>query len=78
MSGTIRTLKNTTREMVKTRMDAIVSTVAAAFNAEAHVEYGSGCPVLFHNQELYGEMCIRDRIRPILFQKLPLHQKEIL
>ena len=56
MSGTIRTLKNTTREMVKTRMDAIVSTVAAAFNAEAHVEYGSGCPVLFHNQELYGEV----------------------
>lgn len=37
-------------------MDAIVSTVAAAFNAEAHVEYGSGCPVLFHNQELYGEV----------------------
>lgn len=56
MSGTIRTLKNETREMVKTRMDAIVSTIAAAFNAEAHVEYGSGCPVLFHNAQLYGEV----------------------
>ncbi len=56
MSGTIRTLKNETREMVKNRMCAIVSTVAAAFNAEAHVEFGSGCPVLFHNQELYKEV----------------------
>lgn len=56
MSGTIRTLKTETRDMVKTRMDAIVSTIASAFNAEAHVEYGSGCPVLFHNKELYAEV----------------------
>lgn len=56
MSGTIRTLKAETREMVKTRMDAIVSTIASAFKAEAHVEYGSGCPVLYHNKELYGQV----------------------
>lgn len=56
MSGTIRTLKTETRDMVKTRMDAIVSTIAAAFHAEAHVEYGSGCPVLFHNKGLYAEV----------------------
>ncbi|MGN0664355.1 MAG: M20 family metallopeptidase [Negativibacillus sp.] len=56
MSGTIRTLKNETRAMVKSRMEAIVSSIASAFNAEAHVEYGSGCPVLFHNKELYAEV----------------------
>lgn len=53
MSGTIRTLKNETRAMVKEKMEAIVASVAAAFGAEAHVEYGSGCPVLFMNKTLY-------------------------
>ncbi len=56
MSGTIRTLKNETRAMVKERMEAIVSSVAAAFRAEAHVEWGSGCPVLFHNKEMYAQV----------------------
>lgn len=56
MSGTIRTLKSETRAMVKSRMEAIVGTIASAFNAEAHVEYGSGCPVLFQNKELYAEV----------------------
>lgn len=56
MSGTIRTLKTETRTMVKSRMEAIVSTVASAFQAEAHVEYGSGCPVLIQNKELYAEV----------------------
>lgn len=55
MSGTIRTLKNETREMIKTRMNAIVSTIATAFNAEATVEYGSGCPVLEQNKEMYAD-----------------------
>ncbi len=55
MSGTIRTMKNETREMVKTRMEQIVSTVAAAFQAEAHVEFGAGCPVLFQDKQVYGE-----------------------
>ena len=56
MSGTIRTLKNETRAMVKERMEAIVSGIAAAFQAEAHVEWGSGCPVLSYNKTLYGEI----------------------
>ena len=56
MSGTIRTLKNETRAMVKERMEAIVSTVAAAFRAEAHVEWGSGCPVLSFDKKLYAEL----------------------
>lgn len=55
MSGTIRTLKNETRAMVKGRMEAIVSTIATAFGAQAHVEWGSGCPVLMQNEALYRE-----------------------
>lgn len=55
MSGTIRTRKNETRAMVKSRMEAIVSTVAAAFGAEARVEWGCGCPVLAQDKDLYAE-----------------------
>lgn len=56
MSGTIRTLKKETREMVKNRLNTIVSTIASAFGAEAHVEYGSGCPVLNQHPALYKEV----------------------
>lgn len=56
MSGTIRTLKNETRAMVKERMEAIVSTVASAFNAEAKVVWGSGCPVLQFDSEAYHDV----------------------
>ena len=56
MSGTIRTRKNETRAMVKNRMEAIVSTVAAAFGAEAKVEWGCGCPVLSQDKDLYAEV----------------------
>ncbi len=55
MSGTIRTMKNETRAMVKARMEQIVSTVASAFQAEAHVEFGAGCPVLFQDPQVYSE-----------------------
>lgn len=57
MSGTIRTLKNETRAMVKTRMEAIVASIATAFGAEAKVEWGAGCPVLIQNETLYKEAC---------------------
>lgn len=56
MSGTIRTLKNETRAMIKERMEAIVSSVAAAFRAEAQVIWGSGCPVLMHNAQVYADV----------------------
>ncbi len=55
MSGTIRTLKSATRTMVKSRMEAIVSSVATAFGAEATVEWGAGCPVLLQNEALHRE-----------------------
>ena len=56
MSGTIRTLKNETRATVKARMEAIVASIATAFNAEARVEWGAGCPVLIQNEQLYKEV----------------------
>jgi len=56
MTGTIRTLKNETRAMVKSRMEAMVSGIAASFNAEAHVEWGSGCPVLMHDSAVYAQV----------------------
>ena len=56
MTGTIRTLKNKTRTMVKTRMEALVASVATAFGAEAVVEWGAGCPVLLQNEGLHQEV----------------------
>ena len=56
MTGTIRTVKNETRAMVKSRMEQIVSMVASAFRAEAHVEYGAGCPVLAQDHEVYEDV----------------------
>ena len=56
MRGTIRTLKNETRAMVKERMNAIASGIASSFNAEAHVEYGNGCPVLSQSAEFYKDV----------------------
>lgn len=56
MSGTIRTLKNETRATVKARMEAIVASIATAFNAEARVEWGAGCPVLVQNEQLYKDV----------------------
>ena len=55
MSGSIRTLKNETRAMVKARTEAIVSGIAATFNAAAYVEWGSGCPVLYHNHDIHAK-----------------------
>ena len=56
MSGTIRTLKNETRAMVKERMEGIVSSIGAAFGAKAWVEWSNGCPVLMQNEALYKEV----------------------
>lgn len=55
MAGSIRTLKNETRAMVKARMEAIVSTIAAAFGAQAEVVWSNGCPVLMQDEALYQE-----------------------
>lgn len=54
MSGTIRTLKNETRAMVKKRMEEIVEGIAKAFGAEAKVIWGASCPVLLYDHDLYA------------------------
>ncbi len=53
MNGTLRTLKNETRVMIKERMEAIVENTGKAFRAEAHIEWGSGCPVMFNDATVY-------------------------
>lgn len=52
LTGTIRTYDEEVRDQIKTRMTEIVSHVAAAFRAEAAVEFGSGCPTLVNDAEL--------------------------
>ncbi|HHX20006.1 MAG TPA: amidohydrolase [Clostridiaceae bacterium] len=54
MSGTIRTVKNETRAMVKKRVEEIVDFTAKSFRAEAKVVWGAGAPVLFHDTDLYN------------------------
>ena len=56
LAGTMRTLSDEVRAAAKERMEAIVAGTAAAFGAQARVEYGSGCPVLVQNKELYAEI----------------------
>lgn len=56
MSGTIRTMKNETRSRIKQRIIEIAEGIAATFSAEAHVEYGAGCPVLSNDKQLYGQV----------------------
>ena len=56
MRGTIRTLSNETRAMVKRRMEEIVSSIGTAFGAEAYVEWCNGCPVLMQDPAVYKEI----------------------
>ena len=56
LAGTLRTLSNEVRHEAKRRMETIVSGTASAFGAQARVEYGSGCPVLIQNRELYAQI----------------------
>lgn len=55
MTGTIRAVTNEGRTLIKERMETIVASIAAAFRAEAHVEYGAGCPVLQFNADVYAQ-----------------------
>ena len=52
MQGTVRTYEEKTRAFLKTRMPQIAKNTAAAFRAEAEVEFGSGCPTLTNDREL--------------------------
>ena len=52
LSGTIRNYNEGVRNQMKTRMTEIISHIAAAFRAEAVVEFGSSCPTLVNDAEL--------------------------
>ena len=52
MSGTIRTYDEKTRAFLKQRLTDISRGIAAAFRAEASVDFGSGCPTLVNDKAL--------------------------
>ncbi|MBP3305865.1 MAG: amidohydrolase [Oscillospiraceae bacterium] len=56
MRGTIRTYDEETRAFLKKRLTEISRGIAAAFRAEATVEFGSGCPTLVNNQALSDQV----------------------
>ena len=64
MSGTIRTYDEETRVFVKKRLADISRGIAAAFRAEAEVEFGSGCPTLINDAALSGK--VYDTLLPLL------------
>lgn len=52
MQGTIRTYDEKTRSFLKTRLQDISQGIAAAFRADASVQFGSGCPTLKNEPQL--------------------------
>ena len=52
MGGTIRTYDEETRSYLKERMSAISRSIAAAYRANATVEFNSGCPTLRNDADL--------------------------
>lgn len=64
MCGTIRTYDEDTRAFLKNRLSDISRGIAAAFRADASVEFGSGCPTLVNDAAL------GDRVHGILTELL--------
>lgn len=64
MCGTIRTYDEDTRAFLKSRLSDISRGIAAAFRADASVEFGSGCPTLVNDAAL------GDRLHGILTELL--------
>ena len=52
LGGTIRTYDEETRTYIKQRIEAISTSVATAFRANAEVTFGSGCPTLVNDPNL--------------------------
>lgn len=52
MGGSIRTFDEETREFIKKRIKQIAEGIAAAFRAQAVVEFGSGCPTLVNDKNM--------------------------
>lgn len=52
IGGTIRTYSEETRDLLKKRMEEIITAVATAFRAEATLTFTSGCPTLVNDEAL--------------------------
>ncbi len=56
MLGTLRTLDNGMREMIKRRMKEMVSTIAKAYGGEAVLEFNLGYPITYNDPKLVEQM----------------------
>ena len=52
IGGTIRTYDENVRNLIKNRMEEIITSIAAAFRAEATLKFTSGCPTLMNDESL--------------------------
>ena len=64
MSGSLRTFDEQVRVKLKQRVNDIAVGIAAAFRAEASVEFGSGCPVLQNDKTLSVD--VRQYVKDLL------------
>lgn len=53
MGGSIRTFDEETRAFIKERMVEISQGIAGSFRTEAEVTFGSGCPTLVNDKDLF-------------------------
>lgn len=75
MGGTIRAFREDVRSRVKERMAEIAQGIAAAFRAEAKVEFGSGCPTLLNDKALSDFMA--KHLKELLGQDKCFTSKEL-
>jgi hypothetical protein len=52
LQGTMRAYSESTRARIKKRMEEILTNIAKAFRATAHLEFTSGCPTLLNDASL--------------------------
>lgn len=75
LGGTIRTYDENTRAFLKERMTQIAGAIAAAYRAEATVEFGSGCPTLVNDKDLAHQ--VTDILRGIMDSRMILAAEEL-
>lgn len=75
MGGTIRTLDEHLRQKLKQRMRSISRGIAAAFQAEAEVTFGSGCPCLRNDAQMSGR--VTAFLKDLLGKKCAYTTKEL-
>lgn len=74
LMGSMRTFDETTRAMIRRRVEEIVSGVAATFRAKAVVSFDSGCPCLKNDAEL--SICVTEYARELLGEQRAFNQSQ--